>query len=207
MFELFFKAKKIEMDTVVGIDYGSKLAGTTVLAYYQNEMVRFRASKHQEDADKFIVKQLEVLKPQFVFLDAPLSLPGKYVDKKSYSDYFYREADRELGAMSPMFLGGLTARAMKLRDYLEKVEITVFETYPKQQSVILDLDKTKYKNNDKHIAELAKVVSEKFGLNVNYDQMKTWHHFDSLLAYVAGIRFLNKTHQVIGDKQEGLIIV
>jgi predicted nuclease with RNAse H fold len=170
-------------------------------------MVRFRASKHQEDADKFIVEHLQLLKPKFVFLDAPLSLPGKYVDKESYSDYFYRVADRELGAMSPMFLGGLTARAMKLRDYLEKMEITVFETYPKQQAVILELEDGMYKRDDKYIIELSKVVSEKFSLNVNHDQMKTWHHFDSLLAYIAGIRFLNKAHLAIGDKKEGQIIV
>lgn len=195
------------METIVGIDYGSKLAGTTVIAYYQNEMVRFRASKHQEDADKFIVKYLQLMKPKFVFLDAPLSLPGKYVDKESYSDYFYRVADRELGAMSPMFLGGLTARAMKLKDYLEKMEMTVFETYPKHQAVILELDNTMYKRDEKHIRELSKVVSDKFNLNVNYDQMKTWHHFDSLLAYIAGVRFINKAHMAIGDQEEGQIIV
>ncbi|MFT6211845.1 MAG: putative nuclease with RNAse H fold [Bacteroidia bacterium] len=197
----------MEMETIVGIDYGSKLAGTTVIAYYQNEMVRFRASKHQEDADKFIVKYLQLMKPKFVFLDAPLSLPGKYVDKESYSDYFYRVADRELGAMSPMFLGGLTARAMKLKDYLEKMEMTVFETYPKHQAVILELDNTMYKRDEKHIRELSKVVSDKFNLNVNYDQMKTWHHFDSLLAYIAGVRFINKAHMAIGDQEEGQIIV
>jgi len=109
--------------------------------------------------------------------------------------------------MSPMFLGGLTARAMKLRDYLEKLEITVFETYPKHQAVILELSDSMYKGDDKHILDLSTVVSKKFNLNVNHDQMKTWHHFDSLLAYIAGIRFLNKTHLAIGDKQEGLIIV
>jgi predicted nuclease with RNAse H fold len=202
-----FLAKQFEMETVVGIDYGSKLAGTTVIAYYQNEMVRFRASKHQEDADKFIVKHLELMKPQFVFLDAPLSLPGKYVDKEAYTDYFYRVADRELGAMSPMFLGGLTARAMKLRDYLEKMGMTVFETYPKQQAIILELNDSMYKRNDKHINELSQVVSNMFDLIVNHDQIKTWHHFDALLAYIAGIRFLNKTHLSIGDEQEGQIIV
>jgi predicted nuclease with RNAse H fold len=129
------------------------------------------------------------------------------VDKESYSDYFYRVADRELGAMSPMFLGGLTARAMKLKDYLEKMEMTVFETYPKHQAVILELDNTMYKRDEKHIRELSKVVSDKFNLNVNYDQMKTWHHFDSLLAYIAGVRFINKAHMAIGDQEEGQIIV
>lgn len=195
------------METVVGIDYGSKLAGTTVIAYYRNEMVRFRASKHQEDADKFIVKYLEPIKPEFVFLDAPLSLPGKYSNKEFCNDYFYREADRELGAMSPMFLGGLTARAMKLRDYLETLGIRVFETYPKQQAKILELPENKYKGNDKYIFELSSGIAENFNLNVNHNQMDTWHHFDALLAFVAGIRFLNKSHLSIGNQEEGLIIV
>ena len=195
------------MEAVVGIDYGSKLAGTTVIAYYQNEMVRFRASKHQEDADKFIIKYIEPLKPDFVFLDAPLSLPGKYVDKQAYSDYFYREADRELGAMSPMFIGGLTARAIKLRDYLQESGMSVFETYPRQQARVLELPDSKYKRDEKYISELSQLVSNKLALNVNHDQMETWHHFDALLAFVAGVRYLNKTHQVIGNKEEGQIIV
>ena len=195
------------MKTVVGIDYGSKLAGTTVIAYYQNEMVRFRSSKHQEDADKFILKYLEAFKPQFIFLDAPLSLPGKYSNKESYNDYFYRSVDRELGAMSPMFIGGLTARAMKIKDYLEELGMRVFETYPRQQARVLKLDDGKYKRDEKFILELSTLVSEKFSLNVNHDQMSTWHHFDALLAYIAGIRFLNKTHLAIGDEEEGQIIV
>ena len=195
------------METIVGIDYGSKLAGTTVIAYYRNEMVRFLASKHQQDADKFVIDQMQLLKPDHVFLDAPLSLPGKYSDAKNYSDYFYREADKKLGAMSPMFIGGLTARAIRLRDYLESTGVKVYETYPSKEAQVIQVDLRKYKKDKKHILELSSYTSHKFDVNVNHDQMSSWHHFDAFLAYIAGLKYLNKTHQEIGDAEEGLILV
>lgn len=197
----------IGMERVVGIDYGSKLAGTTAVAYFRNDMVRFKSSKHQEDADKFISELLLVLKPELVFLDAPLSLPGKYVDREQYDDYFYRAADKELGAMSPMFLGGLTARAMKLRDYLEKAGMKVFETYPSYKAKLLELPKDKYKKDEKHILELAQSVAEKFEININFDQIENWHYFDALLAFVAGVRYVKNNHQIFGNEKEGLIVV
>lgn len=195
------------METIVGIDYGSKLAGTTVISYYQNEMVRFYSSKHQQDADKFIIDKLEVLKPDYVFLDAPLSLPGKYANSKNYSDYFYRKADKELGAMSPMFIGGLTARAIRLRDYLSNMGIEVFETYPNKEAQLIEVDMRKYKKDEKHILELASYASHRFEVNVNHHQMTTWHHFDSFLAFIAGLKYLNQSHDSIGDEEEGLILV
>ena len=170
-------------------------------------MVRFKSSKHQEDADKFISELLLVLKPELVFLDAPLSLPGKYVDREQYDDYFYRAADKELGAMSPMFLGGLTARAMKLRDYLEKAGMKVFETYPSYKAKLLELPKDKYKKDEKHILELAQSVAKKFEININFDQIENWHYFDALLAFVAGVRYVKNNHQIFGNEKEGLIVV
>lgn len=195
------------MNDFVGIDYGSKLAGTTVIAYFSNELIRFKSSKHQQDADKFILEVLEFKKPKYVFLDAPLSLPGKYVDAEKFDDYFYRLADRQLGAMSPMFLGGLTARAMKLRDQLQRIGITVFETYPSQEAQLHNLPKDEYKGNEKFIWPLAKMLAEQYAVNVNFDQMVNWHYFDALLAYIAGFRFSNNDHEVYGAEEEGLIVI
>jgi predicted nuclease with RNAse H fold len=195
------------MEAIVGIDYGSKLAGTTVIAFYHHGIVRFAASKHQQDADKFIAEQISIMAPTYVFLDAPLSLPGRYFNSENYSDYFYREADRLLGAMSPMFIGGLTARAMKLRDYLHSTGVNVFETYPNRQAQIVEVDMQKYKKDEKNIVELASNVAIKFDLQVNYDQMSTWHHFDAFLAYITGLKYLRQEHQEIGDAEEGLILI
>jgi hypothetical protein len=91
-----------------GVDYGSKLAGTTVTCTLDapSGQVHFQKSAPREDADAFLRNYLLQSQPAFIFLDAPLSLPGVYRGLAGCRDYFYREADRQLGAMSPMFLGG-----------------------------------------------------------------------------------------------------
>ena len=98
----------------IGIDYGSKMAGTTVIAYLKSGKLHFAQSQKKKDADLFVENWVAQHQPRAIFLDAPLSLPGVYTEPEAYDDYFYRAGDRLLRAMSPMFLGGLTARAMRL---------------------------------------------------------------------------------------------
>lgn len=112
----------------VGIDYGSKLAGTTVLCWEQDGQLHYQQSEKKKDADQWLIQLIQELSPPEVFIDAPLSLPAAYHGKGE--DFFYRDCDRELRAMSPMFLGGLTARAMKLRHLLSPQQIVFQETYP-----------------------------------------------------------------------------
>ncbi len=70
---------KNERSRLIGIDYGSKLAGTTALAYLSPTGVAIPLqSTAKKDADAFILQHLESLPPHQVFIDAPLSLPGKY---------------------------------------------------------------------------------------------------------------------------------
>jgi predicted nuclease with RNAse H fold len=104
-----------------GIDYGSKMAGTTVITYNQDNVLYQRSSVKNGDADAFILDCVTELQPGQIYIDAPLSLPLACFGKGT--DFFYREADRKLKAMSPMFLGGLTARAMKLRLQLTEMEL------------------------------------------------------------------------------------
>lgn len=195
------------LEKLVGIDFGSKLAGTTVICSYFKGRLHFDASKIREDADAFIMRKLDLLRPESVFLDAPLSLPGKYAGVGEFEDYFYREADRELGAMSPMFIGGLTARAIRLKDWMTAQGMMVFETYPSYEAKVLELNSKAYKGDDKHLALLALEVGEKVGLQVPLAAITDWHHFDALLAFVAGMRYLNQQHQAIGREDEGLIYV
>ena len=101
---------------IAGVDFGSKLSGQTVVAILDNDIIQVQRSEKGKDADDFLLGVLEATKITLVGIDAPLSLPGLYLGNGS--DYFFREADRDLGAMSPMFLGGLTARAIRIRDKL-----------------------------------------------------------------------------------------
>lgn len=197
----------LNLEHLVGIDFGSKLAGTTVICSFFKGRLHFDASKIREDADAFLLNKVGILKPDFVFIDAPLSLPGRYTGRNDCQDYFFREADIEMGAMSPMFIGGLTSRAIKMKDNLEKRGVKVFETYPTYEAKLIGLSDQMYKRDDRHIESLAAQLGESTGLAIPQNTISDWHHFDALLAFVAGMRFLRGQHRAIGKEDEGLIYV
>lgn len=195
------------MEQIVGIDYGSKLAGTTVIAYLHNGQVCFDAVRKKADADQFILDWATSHQPTTIFLDAPLSLPGVYRWPDHYDDFFYRAADRSVGAMSPMFLGGLTARAMRLRQQLSQSGITVQETYPARLANRLELDKQRYKKDRTYMASALSTVAATLpsGTFLPTD-LPTWHHFDALLALASGYRYLDGTAEQYGTEEEGMIV-
>jgi predicted nuclease with RNAse H fold len=192
---------------IAGIDYGSKLVGTTVIAWAEGSVIRFLQSTKKQDADKMVLDWAAQYTPEFIMLDAPLSLPGVYRQMPGYSDYFYRVGDKLLGAMSPMFLGGLTARAMKLKDTLAQSGIEVFECYPKAVC--------KEENLFEHYAKSGKEAPGPFiALAVNYmnlhiDPMPelSWHHADALLALLSAFRKQRGLSCIYGDFSEGQIWV
>ena len=186
---------------IVGIDYGSKVAGTTVICYPKNETLVFHQSKKKEDADKMIIEWVEQNTPSVIMLDAPLSLPKVYTKPSSQSSYHYRECDRELKAMSPMFLGGLTARAMQLRANLSAYEI--YETYPKQVLNHRFADLKEFYKDD--IELFSAKLSERLPLPF-HQSPKNWHQVDSSLAWYAGYLFDIGTGDSVGDNTEGVIL-
>ena len=192
----------------VGIDYGSKLAGTTVCAHYQlHGAVRFHQSERKADADTFLETLVLRLKPEHIFLDAPLSLPGVYTDPGRYGDYFYRKGDRELKAMSPMFLGGLTARAMRLAATWRTHERQVYEVYPGALARELALKDLNYKKTQGAIPDVAFKLERIIPIAFDPRELRSWHHIDALLALYSGWRFLRDEHRYYGDPVEGGIVV
>ena len=189
-------------DSWVGIDYGSKMAGTTVICYKSGQHIHFLQSEKKSDADAFIAKCLAELQPQFVFLDAPLSLPSVYNGKGT--DYFYRACDKETKAMSPMFLGGLTARAMRLDAQIKDVEFK--ETYPGYfVRQILELG-SRYGKKGPLDIELAKQLADAYKLKLEV-LPENWHQLDALCCYISGLRHHSGDGIKIGEAREGLIYV
>jgi predicted nuclease with RNAse H fold len=188
----------------IGIDYGSKLAGTTVIAFEENGLIKTTSSIKNKDADGFIFSFCEKQKPECVFIDAPLSLPGVY--HGNGTDYFYRAADKALKAMSPMFLGGLTARAMKLTQQLKALGIDSFETYPgalvKIQPALSPLYQKKSKPSDQLIQQLQNLLP--FPIQ---NPPATLHDFDGILAWLSGHRYAKGLHESFGDHGEGVIVI
>jgi uncharacterized protein len=193
---------------IAGIDYGSKLAGTTAIAAFEPGVLSFKQSNPKQDADRFILEWAAEFKPERAFLDAPLSLPGIYRYPGQYQDYFYRQGDRALRAMSPMFLGGLTARAMQLKDQLERMDIEVLEVYPAHLAKLMSLDALQYKKSLPQIAVIMPILTAQLPGQPQLPPLpSSWHQVDALLALISGIRYLRGAHQAFGHPQEGLIIV
>lgn len=191
--------------TLAGIDYGSKRAGTTAIAALRNERVELLLCPKKKDADRFVLSWAAAHHPQVLYLDAPLSLPGVYRGLPGCSDYFYRRADREANAMSPMFLGGLTARAMKLKADLQPLPVR--EVYPGGLARRLNLPAQGYKKTGDP-AGLARQLAERFGLQPPEPPGKwNWHLFDALLCLCIGLRQQRGQAILLGRPDEGQILL
>lgn len=192
---------------LAGIDYGSKMAGTTVIAILKKTEVSLFQSEKKQDADALIYEVIKQETCPHVFIDAPLSLPGVYHLGAAYESYFYRSCDSALSAMSPMFLGGLTARAMQLKARLEQLGTKVYETYPGGLARQLNLKERHYKQQLSELPALREHLASLLPFAIPLAEITTWHHFDAILALWSAWRFNQQTHDSYGDPKEGLIVI
>ena len=177
-----------------GIDYGSKLAGTTAIAWQEDGKMQLLLSEKKKDADVWLLDVIVAAGIQYIFIDAPLSLPIVYTQPNMEGDYFYRDADRITGAMSPMFLGGLTARAMRLSRQLQQVGVQSTEVYPAHLKRVMGED---------WLAQLAQST----GVTLDEISASNNHQQDALLAWLSGWRWHHHTADIIGDPKEGQIVI
>ncbi|MCS6821661.1 MAG: DUF429 domain-containing protein [Microscillaceae bacterium] len=197
---------------LVGIDFGSKLAGTTVLACLDlpKREIFWEKAKKKQDADAFLIQRIQTLQPALIALDAPLSLPRVYAEPTAEpKDFFFRKGDRDLRAMSPMFLGGLTARAMQLKSIWQAQNIPIIEAYPAAQAQRLHLAQWNYKKHTTEMAKIQAIILRDFSIELatNPLQATTWHEIDALLALLTAYRVSQDLHQVFGEETEGQIFV
>ncbi len=188
-----------QMKNIIGIDYGSKLAGTTVICYVVNNSLKLLQSEKKKDADQFIKSFCSEHLPDCIYLDAPLSLPLVYSQASKADNYFYRQADIETQAMSPMFLGGLTARAIKLKSQLKPL---CFEAYPKMLVSMLKLEEYYKSDISKFLKSLDQHYKICFPKNIT-----NWHQVDAILAFIIGLRHQQGVAKTYGSTDEGVIFV
>lgn len=186
---------------ICGIDFGSRKAGTTAICWYHQQL-QLASVKKGDDADRFLVEWVETMQPSYVFIDAPLSIPSAIIGKGN--DYMYRQCDRDLHAMSPMFLGGLTARAIRLKDLWQAQGVPVYEVYPGGcvRNSYASLMQFYKKDIQAFVSRFFEMLPYVHGTNFS---PANWHEVDAILAWEIGSRYLKNRAQVVGLPEEGLI--
>jgi uncharacterized protein len=188
--------------THLGIDLGARASGNTVVCYFEHGLFRFRHSVKDEDGDAWLEGIVSELSPQAIYIDAPLSLPAAYSGRGE--DYFFRLADRQAKGMSPMFLGGITARAMQLAAGWRKQGIAMHEAYPaaliRHAWEVLDVEPRKAIPRHK-LRIMAGMVA--LPPPVPADR----HEADAWLCWVIGHRHLRGDSLALGNTTEGVILV
>jgi predicted nuclease with RNAse H fold len=197
--------KIVAPSIIIGIDYGAKLAGTTSIAIAdKKQSIKILSTTKGIDADKFITGHLVNYSNAIVCIDAPLSLPVVYINPEIGNDYFYRKSDKLLQAMSPMFLGGLTARAMQLK--ASNNHLPFFEVYPAALARELDLTTMSYKKEKTAIKSVVKTLIKTFNLVCTHEFI-SWHEVDALIALCVGLRIKSNKAVNYGEKHEVIIWV
>lgn len=188
---------------LAGIDFGAKRSGFTAIAVQQTQLVQIFQAKAKQDADIWVREILLDLGVTAVAIDAPLSLPGALVGLNAFDNFHYRKADIESKAMSPMFLGGLTARAIELKSWADHNGMEMYETYPKKTALHLNLDMNSYKKDQQYLATATKELFR--AMNCSAVEVENWHQFDALLALHSMLRIHIGKAKVLGDSREGLM--
>jgi len=186
----------------IGIDFGARTAGTTVVCHRKRGLFHFQRCGKGEDADAWLEECVQRMAPRAIYIDAPLSLPGAYFGRGG--DHFFRKADRMAGGMSPMFLGGLTARAMRLAERWRSQGTEVFEVYP-AGLIRHEWDYLKIPSGKAIPRHKLRLMAGQFTLPP--PEPKDRHEADAWLCWLSGYRHRNGQATKLGDEQEGTIIV
>lgn len=189
------------MVELVGIDLGARRSGNTAVCVREKSGFRFHRCAEGGDGDEWLKDLIAGIQPRSIYIDAPLSLPGAYFDRGE--DFSFRAADRLAGGMSPMFLGGLTARAMSLADLWRKGGIAVHEAYPSA------LIRHAWESLD--IRPRVAIPRSKLRLMAGMmllppPEPADRHEADSWLCWVIGLRHQRGEALSFGNAAEGVIL-
>jgi predicted nuclease with RNAse H fold len=191
---------------ILAIDFGSKTSGFTAAAWLDLEgTVHLEQAKKGANADQWLRDLTARVQPRLVAIDAPLSLPGVYFGTPECLSFHYRHCDQKVSAMSPLFLGGLTARAMEFKSWiLAELAADVIEVYPKLIAQEIALDK-RYKKEASYLKEALAQLVDLLPGRVSPHEVENWHRFDALLALRAASKYAAGAAEKIGLETEGII--
>jgi len=179
---------------VIGIDLSAVPKNPTGWALWKNKVISIGHLYKNEE----ILKHLTNFEPTLVAIDAPLSLPKKGA---------MRKADREMYRLGyPVFpprfpaMEKLTLRAMKITQEITKDDLDVIEVHPTSTRKALKMPAKDWKKIQNIFARMGLEGDLK-------TRALTPHEIDAATAALTGYLYLQGKIELIGNEEEGYIVV
>lgn len=102
-----------------------------------------------------------------------------------------------------MFLGGLTARAIRLANSWKSSGIEFFETYPRMVATRIP-ENFSPQSDELFCKDVIVFINNETGLEIRFSK-KSMHSCDALLAWFAGYLKNQGSSKKAGDDTEGII--
>ncbi len=179
---------------IIGIDLAGVPKNPTGWASWKNKVI---STRHLYE-NKEILEKLTKIKPVLVAIDAPLSLPKEGT---------MRKADREMHrhgypVFPPRFpaMEKLTLRARKITQQIKRGELHVIEVHPTSTRKALKMPAKDWKEIQSIFIQLSLEGDLK-------TRALTPHEIDAATAALTGYLYLQGKTELIGDEEEGYIVV
>jgi predicted nuclease with RNAse H fold len=159
-------ATQIDYELFLGVDLAGSEKRNTGISFVENNTIVTYIIRNEKELFEIMQKF------QFIYIDAPLTLPHGRSSLEVRNEHHFRECDlllRKKGIkFFPITLGPmrmLTQRGMRLRERLSKLGKEVYEVFP---GAFYDVFGVKRKDRD-NIQTLYKTLSGFFGLSLKVD--------------------------------------
>ena len=179
---------------IIGIDLAGVEKNPTGWALWKN---KFISTCHLYE-DQEILEHLTKFEPTLITIDAPLSLPKKGT---------MRKADREMYRQGyPVFpprfptMEKLTLRAIKITQQFKREKVHIIEVHPTSTRKALKIPTKNWKR--------IQGIFIHMGLKGDLERRAlTSHEIDAVTAAFTGCLYLQEKTDLIGDGEEGYIVV
>ncbi len=195
-------AAQIDYELFLGVDLAGSEKRNTGISFVENNSIVTLILRNEKELIEIMQKF------QFIYIDAPLTLPHGRSSLEVRNEHHFRECDLLLRKRRikffPITLGPmrmLTQRGMRLRERLSKLGKEVYEVFP---GAFYDVFKVKRKDRDTILA-LYKTLSSFFGLSLKVDY-PSQDELDAIACLFTGFfHKLNLAECLIGI--DGTIII
>jgi predicted nuclease with RNAse H fold len=184
----------MQENVIIGIDLAGVEKNPTGWALWKNKVI---STCHLYENQE-ILEHLTKFEPTLIAVDAPLSLPKKGT---------MRKADREMYRHGyPVFpprlpaMKKLTLRAIKITQQIKREELHIIEVHPTSTRKALKIPTKDWKKIQNILLHM--------GLKGNLEtRALTSHEIDAVTAALTGYLYLQGKTDLIGDGEEGYIVV